>query len=86
MFFVSVAIQALREGSGQCKPLSNTKPVMEEFLPLKKESDEVDSRTKKEIDSKDKKIWMSSLQLGNGGNHDSVNDAKVRGKRIKITS
>lgn len=65
------AIQALKEDAMQCaKP--NVQPVLEEFIPLKKDCDKKTGEPnnhKKEKDSRDKKNWMSSVQLWNTDNY-----------------
>ena len=59
---------------------SNVQPVLEEFIPMKKDCDEKDG-VKKEKDCKDKKNWMSSMQLWNSDNSsstDHIHDKKTR--------
>ena len=65
---------------------SNNQPVLEEFIPLKKNcvgdgnngngdgDDDQDGLIKKEKDSKDKKNWMSSVQLWNTNDHPSTDN------------
>lgn len=69
------AIMALKEELYK----SNVKPVLEEFIPLKKNSDDDDNDddededrggTRKE-DCIDKKNWMSSVQLWNASDNPS---------------
>lgn len=50
----------------QCKK-TNAEPVFEEFIPLKKSCDESEEdKVQKEAEtSKDKKNWLSSVQLWN---------------------
>lgn len=51
----------------QCAAPS-AEPVLEEFIPLKKDCDEENegpNSNRKEKDSRDKKNWMSSVQLWN---------------------
>ncbi|XP_062022464.1 transcription factor HHO1-like [Rosa rugosa] len=71
MFLLNDAIQALKEDAMQCaKP--NVQPVLEEFIPLKKDCDKntgEPNNHKKEKDSRDKKNWMSSVQLWNTDNY-----------------
>lgn len=81
------AIVALKEELKQCTA-RNVEPVLEEFIPLKnnkKENNhnEEDGTTKKEKDSnncssnKEKKNWMSSVQLWNTDGDDHKVDIKV---------
>ncbi|GMI88213.1 hypothetical protein HRI_002490600 [Hibiscus trionum] len=78
MLLLNDAVVALKEESMQCIA-RNVDPVLEEFIPLKNKKENVQSEeegslitTKKEQDSnkncsnyKDKKNWMSSVQLWN---------------------
>ncbi|KAJ4830095.1 hypothetical protein Tsubulata_017778 [Turnera subulata] len=69
MLLLNDAILLLKEESLQCTA-SAKKPVLEEFIPLKKNCDdeekcEDNGQIKKEKDSRDKKNWMSSVQLWN---------------------
>ncbi|POO03062.1 GARP transcription factor [Trema orientale] len=67
MILLNDAILALKEESAQCGAL-NAQPVLEEFIPLKKdceEHEEITKNNKNEKDSRDKKNWMSSVQLWN---------------------
>ncbi|XVE66886.1 hypothetical protein DITRI_Ditri08aG0115900 [Diplodiscus trichospermus] len=97
MYLLNDAIVALKEESMQCRA-RNVEPVLEEFIPLKNnkeennhsEEDSALMETKKEKDSdnnncnsnKDKKNWMSSVQLWNtdDGDYHST-DHKVDSKR-----
>ncbi|KAK9287250.1 hypothetical protein L1049_015663 [Liquidambar formosana] len=63
MLLLNDVIIYLKEESMQNRP-SNIQPVLEEFIPLKKNCDE-DNGIHKETDCKDKKNWMSSVQLWN---------------------
>lgn len=71
LYVLIAAIQALKEDAMQCaKP--NVQPVLEEFIPLKKDCDKntgEPNNHKKEKDSRDKKNWMSSVQLWNTDNY-----------------
>lgn len=60
------AILTLKEELTQCA-VRNAEPVLEEFMPLKTDCDdnEEPNSNKKEKDCKDKKSWMSSVQLWN---------------------
>ena len=67
---------------------ANVQPVLEEFIPLKKDCDE-DGGIKKEKDCKDKKNWMSSVQLWNSDDsanhiHDKKQESKSEIKQVKI--
>ncbi|KAL7179061.1 hypothetical protein ACSBR1_042435 [Camellia fascicularis] len=80
MLLLNNAIATLKEESKQCRP-RNVEPVLEEFIPLKKNCDENEkSEAKKEKDSGgDKMNWMSSVQLWNTDNLkniDSTTDQK----------
>ncbi|KAJ6385792.1 hypothetical protein OIU77_028879 [Salix suchowensis] len=72
MLLLNDAIQVLRDELMQRGVSKNQQPVLEEFIPLKKKFDdnhENDGLIKKEKDSKDKKNWMSSVQLWNADDH-----------------
>ncbi|KAB5541366.1 hypothetical protein DKX38_014340 [Salix brachista] len=72
MLLLNDAIQVLRDELMQRGASKNQQPVLEEFIPLKKKFDddhENDGLIKKEKDSKDKKNWMSSVQLWNADDH-----------------
>ncbi|KDP38239.1 hypothetical protein JCGZ_04882 [Jatropha curcas] len=76
MLLLNDAILFLKTESMQCTT-SNNRPVLEEFIPLKKsdeeeEEEEEESPIKKEKDYKDKKNWMSSVQLWNSNEHSST--------------
>ncbi|XP_057496189.1 transcription factor HHO6-like [Actinidia eriantha] len=68
MMLLNDAIVILKEESMQCRT-TNIEPVLEEFLPLKKNCDEEKIEAIKVKDNKDKVDWMSSVQLWN--THDS---------------
>lgn len=59
-------IMALKEESMQYRK-SNMEPVLEEFIPLKKtcDTDAKGDDSRKEMDSRDKRNWLSSVQLWN---------------------
>ncbi|XP_043711133.1 transcription factor HHO5-like [Telopea speciosissima] len=61
MLLLNDGIKALKEETMHCRA-SDVRPVMEEFIPLKRNSDN-DGGVKKEKDCRDKKNWMSSVQL-----------------------
>lgn len=71
MLIMKDAIESLKEESMKCKG-KIVEPILEEFIPLKKDcneeeesNNEVDGNGGKEDDSRDKKNWMSSVQLWN---------------------
>ena len=70
--FLFSAILAVKDEKMQCA-VPKTKPVLEEFIPLKKEQEEDDGDdSKKGNDYRDQKNWMSSVQLWNSDdNHHS---------------
>ncbi|XP_042507132.1 transcription factor HHO5-like isoform X2 [Macadamia integrifolia] len=74
MLLLNDAIKALKEETMHCKA-SDVRSVMEEFIPLKRNSDN-DGVVKKEKDCRDKKSWMSSVQLwsSNGCSNGDLND------------
>ncbi|CAL0312106.1 unnamed protein product [Lupinus luteus] len=64
MLLLNDAISVLKEESEKC--LSRKfQPVLEEFIPLKKECDNEEENNKKDKECRDKKNWMSSVQLWN---------------------
>ncbi|XP_030466662.2 transcription factor HRS1-like [Syzygium oleosum] len=68
MLLLKDAILALKMESEQCAAPTSAQPVLEEFIPLKKDKDEDDEKlelNKGADDSRDKKNWMSSVQLWN---------------------
>ncbi|KAK8640135.1 hypothetical protein V6N13_007895 [Hibiscus sabdariffa] len=100
MILLNDAIVALKEESVQCMS-RNVEPVLEEFIPLKNkkgsnqsEEDGVLVTNKKEKDSnnssncnnnKDKKNWMSSVQLWNTDDDDNCSiDRKLDTKQRNI--
>ncbi|XP_076957539.1 myb family transcription factor EFM-like [Bidens hawaiensis] len=64
MILMNDAIAALKEELMVFKKPVN-RPVLEEFIPLKKTCDEDDEDPKVAIDSSDKRNWLSSTQLWN---------------------
>lgn len=63
------AIVAAQEELAQWKKL-NTEPVLEEFIPLKKictdeKDDKAEDSKEKDVSSREKKNWMSTVQLWN---------------------
>ncbi|KAJ8763536.1 hypothetical protein K2173_002419 [Erythroxylum novogranatense] len=69
---------------------SKSKPVLEEFIPLKKKCDNNENDQMKKEDSRDKKNWMSSVQLWNGDDPTSsgktIFDSKTNSRRENKTS
>ncbi|KAI3448086.1 hypothetical protein Pfo_004751 [Paulownia fortunei] len=94
MLLLNDAVVTMKEELMQCKN-SNAKPIMEEFIPLKKSStDEKDEKVegakeKDIITSRDKMNWMSSVQLWNSDNQhhhqdtDKLATAKLDNKKRK---
>ncbi|KAF5727237.1 transcription factor KAN3 [Tripterygium wilfordii] len=84
MLLLNDAIFTLKEESIQCTA-TNLRPVLEEFIPLKKDStdEQPDIAIKREKDSKDKKNWMSSVQLWNPDISDPKENPKSESKRSK---
>ncbi|XP_038711393.1 transcription factor HHO6-like isoform X2 [Tripterygium wilfordii] len=84
MLLLNDAIFTLKEESIQCTA-TNIQPVLEEFIPLKKDSsdDQPDNAIKREKDSKDKKNWMSTVQLWNPDICDPRENPKSETKRNK---
>lgn len=82
MLLISDAIVALKEELNQCKR-RNVEPVFEEFMPLKKSCDEAekDEKTRMEKESKEKKSWMSSVQLWNNTGDQNKQDADLNSSR-----
>lgn len=62
MVLLKDAIERLKAEALQYKG-KDERPVMEEFIPLKKGNSEESGRVKRSIDLSDKKNWMSSAQL-----------------------
>ncbi|RDX84270.1 Myb family transcription factor EFM [Mucuna pruriens] len=71
MFLLNDAISALKMESAKCR-VQRSEPVLEEFIPLKKDCDQREE-SEKEKECRDKKNWMSSFQLWNT-NDDNNND------------
>ncbi|XP_021731712.1 transcription factor HHO6-like [Chenopodium quinoa] len=66
MLLLKEAISYLKQESSQYKTRNAHQPVLEEFIPLKKEAENTELNKTSEDDSgKDKKNWMSSVQLWN---------------------
>ncbi|KAG2705486.1 hypothetical protein I3843_05G049000 [Carya illinoinensis] len=79
MTLLNDAIRALKEESIQCTAPNEAQPLLEEFIPLKKDCDRSEE-TKKEKDYRDKKNWMSSFQLWNTDDHPSIDCTKHNAK------
>ncbi|XP_028777066.1 transcription factor HHO5 [Neltuma alba] len=72
MLLLNDAILTLKEESAKLRtPISQ--PVLEVFIPLTKECDQKKD-DKKEKECRDKKNWMSSVQLWNTDNHPTTNN------------
>lgn len=72
IWVVVAAIVALKEEAVQCRRSKmEVEPVLEEFIPLKKNSDDGDDKieARRERDRREKVDWMNSVQLWNSGNH-----------------
>ncbi|KAK9988274.1 hypothetical protein SO802_028513 [Lithocarpus litseifolius] len=78
MILLNDAISVLKE-SMQCTVPNEVQPVLEEFIPLKKDCDQ-NEENKKEKDYKDKKNWMSSVQLWNTEDYSSTDCTKSNPK------
>ncbi|XP_022148673.1 transcription factor HHO6-like [Momordica charantia] len=89
MILLKDAILAVKEESIQCAA-PKTRPVLEEFIPLKKEQDveeedEEDDGFRKGKEYRDQKNWMSSVQLWNSdGNHHSTDYSYDRKRDSKF--
>lgn len=69
MLLLTDAIVVLKEESVHCEA-SDKEPVLEEFIPLKHISSDEDNREdRREKDWRDKKNWMSSVQLWHTSNN-----------------
>ncbi|KAK7362680.1 hypothetical protein VNO77_04800 [Canavalia gladiata] len=82
MLLLNDAISLIKEESEKCRP-RNSLPVLEEFIPLKKERDHHDENNNNDKEcSRDKKNWMSSVQLWNTSstNNNASSDHKQHHK------
>ncbi|WVZ09166.1 hypothetical protein V8G54_013696 [Vigna mungo] len=61
--FMVAAISALKEELAKCRAFK-AEPVLEEFIPLKREYEEKED-SEKEEECRDKNDWVSSFQLWN---------------------
>ena len=96
MLLLNDAIIALKEESMQCTTSKNVQqqPILEEFIPLKKNSCDEDEnediaaiRKEKDSGKDNKKNWMSSVQLWNTDHHHTTTDPILDSKQnstIKI--
>lgn len=75
MTLLKDATRALKEESVQCSAPNEVQPVLEEFIPLKKDCDK-NEENKNEKDYRDKKNWMSSVQLWNTDDNTSTDGTK----------
>ncbi|KAH6825931.1 hypothetical protein C2S53_001368 [Perilla frutescens var. hirtella] len=90
MLLLSDAIVAAQEELAECKKL-NSEPVLEEFIPLKKictdeKDDEVEDSKEKDISSREKKNWMSSVQLWNSDDQDSNSNTDYSRKKLSLNA
>ncbi|GFY95054.1 homeodomain-like superfamily protein [Actinidia rufa] len=76
MMLLNDAIVILKEESMQCRT-RNIEPVLEEFIPLKKNCDEEEKiETIKVKNNRDKVDWMSSVQLWNTDDTETTDSKK----------
>ncbi|XP_027361940.1 myb family transcription factor EFM-like [Abrus precatorius] len=68
IFLLNDAISALKVESAKCRVLKS-EPVLEEFIPLKRECDQREESEKEKECKDNKKNWMSSVQLWNTDNN-----------------
>ncbi|EEF40477.1 conserved hypothetical protein [Ricinus communis] len=92
MLLLNDAILFLKSELMQCAALDH-QPILEEFMPLKKHSDrdddddgDQDGPIKKEKDTKDKKNWMSSVQLWNTDDHPSTHNILETKQNLQLES
>lgn len=79
MCLFMAAILVLKEELEKCR-VQNSLPVLEEFIPLKKEIDQSEENNNDDDDNnnnecRDKMNWMSSVQLWNNNNTTTNNNA-----------
>ncbi|KAF7840872.1 myb family transcription factor EFM [Senna tora] len=82
MFLLNDAILVLKEESAKFRT-PNSQPVLEEFIPLRKECDQKEEN-EKEKECRDKKNWMSSVQLWNTPNYLTTNNACEQKQHYKL--
>ncbi|PIN14192.1 hypothetical protein CDL12_13179 [Handroanthus impetiginosus] len=85
MLLLSDAIFTIKEELDQCKK-SNVEPVLEEFIPLKKSCTDqsCDNSKEKDISNKDKRNWMSSVQLWNSDNNNHHPDTDLSNNKSTV--
>ncbi|KAK7348961.1 hypothetical protein VNO80_23760 [Phaseolus coccineus] len=71
MFLLNDAISALKVELAKCRTFKS-EPVLEEFIPLKREYDEKED-SEKEEECRDKNDWVSSFQLWNTDDDEAYN-------------
>ncbi|XP_022896781.1 transcription factor HHO5-like [Olea europaea var. sylvestris] len=80
MLLLADAIATMKGELMQCKN-SSTEPILEEFIPLKKISDDSDEKVEvprnEIVSSSDKMNWMSSVQLWNSDNQNPFPDIEL---------
>ncbi|KAL1561031.1 transcription factor HHO2-like [Salvia divinorum] len=86
MLIITDAIMIVQEELALCKNLKS-EPVLEEFIPIKKSGidgndDKAEDSKEKEISSRDKKNWMSSVQLWNSDDQ----NADYTSKKLSTSS
>ncbi|OVA10502.1 SANT/Myb domain [Macleaya cordata] len=75
MLLLNDSILKLKEETIHCTRSSYVHPVMEEFIPIMRNSDET-SGVKKDKDARDKKNWMSSAQLWSSNEFSKINTSQ----------
>ncbi|XP_073155535.1 transcription factor HHO6-like [Henckelia pumila] len=89
MLLFEITIVAMKEVLSQCGN-SNVKPVLEEFMTFKKIADEEEKKIEnsegKDIKSRDKTNWMSSVQLWNSDKQhlDDLNPDNIKSCKNRI--
>ncbi|KAI4295618.1 hypothetical protein L6164_035643 [Bauhinia variegata] len=89
MLIMNDAISALKDESAKWR-IPNSQPVLKEFIPLKKECDQKE-KIENEKECRDKKNWMSSVQLCNtavyppkaNSNYEQKQHFKVENKKTE---
>lgn len=88
MLLLNDAIATIKDEIMQCKKSNSSKPVLEEFIPLKINSpterdDKIEVAKENEIiNSKEKMSWMSSVQLWNSDDHLHTDNNKKRKEEV----
>ncbi|XP_042058174.1 transcription factor HHO2-like [Salvia splendens] len=92
MLIITDAIMIVQEELSLCKNLKS-EPVLEEFIPIKTDdNDKAKDRKDKEISSRDKKSWMSCVQLWNSDDQnaadyktkDALSESEKKKKKKKV--